>query len=101
MSEHVSLNIDADEVIAPSTVIEVQTSRAMDPKSAQNSISIRGVPVTIELAKRGRVARVTVPDELPVGSHRLVVSELLDTKGARLEELMVRPFVVADLPDLD
>jgi Subtilase family len=100
MSEHVSLNIDPDEVIAPSMVIEVQTSRAMDPKSAQNSISIPGVPVTIELAKRGRLARVTVPDELPVGSHRLVVNELLDTKGARLEELMVCPFVVADLPDL-
>jgi hypothetical protein len=100
MSEHVSLNIDPDEVIAPSTVIEVQTSRAMDPKSAQNSIWIRGVPVTIELAEGSRLARVIVPDELPVGSHRLVVNELLDTKGAGLEELMVCPFVVADLPDL-
>ena len=100
MNDQLSVNIDPDEVIAPSTVIEVQSARPMDPKSAQDAIGIRGVPVTIELTKRARVARLTVPGELPLGRHRFVVSELLDTKGAVLEEYMVRPFVVADLPDL-
>ena len=100
MSEHLTVNIDPDEVIAPSTVIEVHTSRAMDPRSAQNALTLAGHPVTVELAKRGRVARLTVPHELPPGRHRLLVSELLDTKGRTLEESLVHPFVVSDLPEL-
>ena len=95
-----SISIDADEVISPTTIIEVHAPRAINPKSAQDAIRIVGREVTIELAKRGRVARVTTSGELPTGRHRLVISELLDTKGQRLVELLERPFVVADLPEL-
>jgi subtilisin family serine protease len=37
---------------------------------------------------------------LPLGRHRIVVNELLDTRGGVLEEQMVIPFVVAELPEL-
>ncbi|MEO6629629.1 MAG: S8 family serine peptidase [Aquihabitans sp.] len=100
MSDHLIISIDPDEVIAPSTIIEVHSDRAIDPQSAQDAITIRGLPVIVELTKRGRVARVNVPDEFPPGRHRLVVRELLDTKGEVLEESLVRPFVVCELPDL-
>jgi Subtilase family len=100
MSENLTLNIDPDEVITPSTVIELRSDRAMDPRSAQDAITIRGVPATVVLAQRGRLARLTVGGELPAGRHHLVVSELLDTKGGVIEESLVRPFVVADVPAL-
>lgn len=100
MSDHLTISIDPDEVISPSTVIEVHADRGMDPRSAQDAITIPGLPVVVELAKRGRVARLTVPEALPPGRHRLVVSELLDTKGHTLEESLVHPFVVSELPDL-
>lgn len=100
MSDHLTISIDPDEVVAPSTVIEVRADRAIDPQSAQDSITIPGQAVTVRLGQRGRVARLTVPGELPPGRHRLVVSELLDTKGRAIEESLVQPFVVGDLPDL-
>jgi Subtilase family len=100
MNGHLTLNIDPDEVVGPATVIELATDRPMDPRSAQDAITVRGVPAAVEVVRRGRVARLSVSGGLPPGRHQLEVTELLDTKGGVIEEQLVRPFVVGALPDV-
>jgi hypothetical protein len=96
-----SVNITADEVIAPGSTIELAFAAPVEEKSAQGAIRVTcgGEPrsARIEVAKRGRLVRVTV-GETVLGACRLVIAELLGAKGERLVDADGLPFSVAPLP---
>ncbi len=96
-----SVNITADEVIAPGSTIELAFAAPVEEKSAQGAIRVtcgcEPRSVRIEVAKRGRLVRVNV-DETVLGACRLVIAELLGAKGERLVDTYGLPFSVAPLP---
>ena len=96
-----SVNITADEVIAPGSTIELAFAAPVEEKSAQGAIRVtcgcEPRSVRIEVAKRGRLVRVNV-DETVLGACRLVIAELLGAKGERLVDAYRLPFSVAPLP---
>ena len=96
-----SVNVTADEVIAPGSTIELAFAAPVEEKSAQGAIRVtcgcEPRSVRIEVAKRGRLVRVNV-DETVLGACRLVIAELLGAKGERLVDAYGLPFSVAPLP---
>jgi hypothetical protein len=98
--ENVTVNISPGEIVQPGTTIELTAPRAIDPRSAQGAIRLRQGGQTsraiVSVAKRGRVLRIPT-DDLPAGSHELVVDELLDVKGERLVDRLTIPFHVVPL----
>lgn len=93
----VRTSVSAGEVIAPTTRIEIESKRPMDPRSAQGAIRVEGVRTSVTLVSRRRVARLTAQNLRP-GSYELVIDELLDAGGARLVDYERIPFLVVELP---
>lgn len=93
-------SITPDEVILPGTAIELTFKAEVDPQSAQAAIRVERkceqMAIQVTLAKRGRVATVQL-DESAVGSHSLVITELLSTKGEKLVESYRVPFAVVPI----
>jgi Subtilase family len=93
----VHVSVTANEVIPPGSTVEIEVSGTVDPQSAHAAIRVmRGctaVPVTIEVAKKGRVILVHLDGET-IGSCMLTIRELLSAKGERLVDQFVLPFAV-------
>ncbi|AQZ61718.1 peptidase S8 and S53, subtilisin, kexin, sedolisin [[Actinomadura] parvosata subsp. kistnae] len=98
MSVHISVSVPAGALITRDTEITVSCDEAIDARSAQGAIGIRGRRVRVEVTADGRTALVRPDGELPHGRHRLVVGELLSTQGHRLTEPFDVPFTVIDRP---
>jgi len=95
-----AINVEADEVIAPGRSIELSLSAPVEARAAQSSIFVthagKTVPIRVELAQRGRVVWVHLPDPL-YGACELGVSELISRSGERLVAKYRRTFVVVPI----
>ena len=94
-SVHVS--IDPGEVVQPGVAIELTTDKPVDPRSFQGALRVvsnGGIArVTLERLKRGRLLRIPT-EELPPGSYRLEISELLGRNGECLVDRLTVPFAL-------
>ncbi|WP_152038143.1 S8 family serine peptidase [Paraburkholderia hospita] len=95
-----SASIVADEIVPAGKAIELSFVAAVDPRSAQAAIrlmrGVKPVDVLVCLKRKGRVVQIPI-DPDAIGPHRLVVSELLDTKERRLVGQWVLPFSVVPI----
>jgi hypothetical protein len=95
--ESFTTNISPDEIIAPGTGIEIVLASPVTAKQAQTSVRLtQGCAVVhapVTLAKRGRVIRVELAEDMR-GAFVLVVDELLGVKGEKLVEHCRLPFSV-------
>ena len=92
-----SVNIVADEIVVPGSMIELTLPTQVDPQSAQGAVRVmrdhQPIQARIRLSQRGRVVVVQL-DDASIGAFQLVVSELLDTKGQMLVDRYRLPFSV-------
>jgi hypothetical protein len=98
MAEAVTVNVVANEILAPGTAIEVTSSEPLDPRSAQAAIVLVGERTLIRLSEDRQTATVLGADggDHRPGAHVLVVDELLSENGERLASGIRIPFLVSD-----
>lgn len=100
MNTNVRLSFTPGEIITAGAALELRTTSAVDPQSAQSSVRLRRdgrpAPTTVTVAERGGTVQVST-DTLDPGMYELVVDELLDTSGRRLAEPHAVPFIVGAL----
>ena len=96
----ITSNVGADEIVPADSNIELTFRTPVDPQSAQGAIRVlRGceeVRSRIALDKRRRVVTVHL-DAGAIGSHEIVISELLGAKGEELVEEYRLPFSVVPI----
>ena len=93
-SREPELNIQPGEVVVRGASLVVTHRAALAPDSV-GGVSVAGQSPDVELADDGRTVSVDTAT-LPLGRHRLTVSELSESRtGARLDDLAV-DFVVVD-----
>ncbi len=101
MDTTLELSFTPGEVITPGTTLDLTSTRAVDPRSAQGVVRLRRArgpwrDTAVRVAKRGRLVQVAT-DGLEPGAYELAVGELIDAKGARLTDPVTVPFVVGAL----
>ena len=95
-----SVNVTADEVIAPGSTIELTFDAQVDPKSAQGAIRVTSGCEPRSVRSQGRQTRPPRPRQRRrdrAGRLPLVIAELLGTKGEQLVDTYRLPFSVAPL----
>jgi hypothetical protein len=92
----VELNLEAHEILLGPRSLQLTSRAPLDPDIARSAIALRSVPVTVQVARRGRVLRVQPEKPLPCGQHVLSVGELSSARGKRLIEPFDVPFFVSD-----
>ena len=80
------------ECLVGDVSVTLETSRAIDPETAQRSIGIAGVDGVVRLQAGGKRATWKPLRPLPPGRYRFTVGELAN--GARLNTSAVVPFSV-------
>lgn len=101
MDTTLSLSFTPGEIVAPGTLLEITSDRAVDPRSAQGALRVRPargawLGTDVRTAKRDRVVQIAT-DGLPPGAYELAIGELLDTKGGRIAEPVTVGFIVGAL----
>lgn len=100
MDTPITFSFTPGEVITRGTLLELRSSRPVEPRSAQGATTLRtpcgAVAADVRVGRRGLVVAVST-EALAPGSYELAVGELLDAKGGRLSEPFAVPFVVGAL----
>ena len=78
----ITFSFTPDEIIAPGTLLNLRTSRDVDPKSVQGAVRLfqagNQVPITVDV--KGNV--ISFPtDNLSPATYTVSVGKLLDTHG--------------------
>src|SRR5437764_15412796 len=82
-------SIPPNEVVFPDTSLVIEARGALDARSAQGGIVVRGVRGAVKLSRAGRVARWTPERALAPGHHVLRVGGLLTAKRRGIADQMV------------
>lgn len=89
-------NIVPNEVLFPNSTLIVESRLALDPRSAQSAIVVRGEKGQVRLTRGARRATWSSEEPLQPGHHMLLVRGLVTAKQQGIEDEMQIPFFVTD-----
>jgi hypothetical protein len=91
-----SVSVQPYNVIKPDSKISITFKISVEPKSAQDSIQLRGVQGIVELDKKRKLVTWKSLSPIPEGHYTFEIGELIFDDGTKQEKSIKIPLIVLD-----